>query len=667
MADEEERLIVLLEARIKDLEKNMAKASGITAKTYRQMSLGSKTATQQMEEHMLRSTTRINQALATTSTKIGAFGKAMIGGFVGGLVAGGIAGVITQVREVANAVAEVGDQARMAGVSTKVFQEWKFVAEQARIPIDAITDGLKELQLRADEFAVTGKGSAAEAFQRLGLTPQEIKEKLKDPSELLLLIIERTRQMKDTAAGIRIFDELFGGTGGERMVALLEQGEQGIRDQIAAAHDLGLVMDAELIAKAAEVDRKFNTIANTVGVTLKSAIVSAADSIVELIEGLKDFDKQRSSTLQKSQADIGLRRLDLENERLRIAGGDSDNLLYRNPNGPAAKGRMDEIDRELAKLNQRDAQITGILHDRIEPTKRTADRTWTPPEYTPPADTTSKGGKSRAASAASAERERQAVKDLIAELEEELRLVNATDAEKRASIASRQAGAAATEDERQKIVALTEAIHQEEEARRRAEEQTLLYRDMTRAAIDDVISGIEENKSAFEIMADVAVNSLKRIADTLIDDVLDSIFKVNNAAGGSGGGLFGSLFGSIFGGGAKADPWAGVRVPSFAGGGSTGMGARSGGMDGRGGFPAILHPRETVIDHTRGGGGGGARGPLHVKFEMHVTVSGNGDKELMERMRKATEMQMQAGFQHFSNEILPSRVNEISRDPRAIG
>ena len=39
---------------------------------------------------------------------------------------------------------------------------------------------------------------------------------------------------------------------------------------------------------------------------------------------------------------------------------------------------------------------------------------------------------------------------------------------------------------------------------------------------------------------------------------------------------------------------------SFNGGGYTGMGARAGGVDGKGGFPAILHPNETVIDHTKG-------------------------------------------------------------------
>jgi hypothetical protein len=44
---------------------------------------------------------------------------------------------------------------------------------------------------------------------------------------------------------------------------------------------------------------------------------------------------------------------------------------------------------------------------------------------------------------------------------------------------------------------------------------------------------------------------------------------------------------------------------SFAGGGYTGNAPRSGGLDGRGGFWAMVHPRETIIDHTRAAAGGG--------------------------------------------------------------
>lgn len=41
-------------------------------------------------------------------------------------------------------------------------------------------------------------------------------------------------------------------------------------------------------------------------------------------------------------------------------------------------------------------------------------------------------------------------------------------------------------------------------------------------------------------------------------------------------------------------------LSSFDGGGPTGDAPRSGGLDGKGGFMAMLHPQETVIDHTKG-------------------------------------------------------------------
>jgi hypothetical protein len=67
-------------------------------------------------------------------------------------------------------------------------------------------------------------------------------------------------------------------------------------------------------------------------------------------------------------------------------------------------------------------------------------------------------------------------------------------------------------------------------------------------------------------------------------------------------GLVGNMMGGIGGGFGSALQGA---LTSFDGGGWTGNGSRSGGLDGRGGFLAMLHPREQVYDTTRGQGGGG--------------------------------------------------------------
>jgi methyl-accepting chemotaxis protein len=65
---------------------------------------------------------------------------------------------------------------------------------------------------------------------------------------------------------------------------------------------------------------------------------------------------------------------------------------------------------------------------------------------------------------------------------------------------------------------------------------------------------------------------------------------------------------------------------SGEGGGFTGYGVRAGGVDGRGGFPMIVHPNETIIDHTKGQS---AMGGANVTFNIN-TVDATGFDELLE-------------------------------------
>jgi len=92
-----------------------------------------------------------------------------------------------------------------------------------------------------------------------------------------------------------------------------------------------------------------------------------------------------------------------------------------------------------------------------------------------------------------------------------------------------------------------------------------------------------------------------------------------------------------------------IRAQSFDGGGFTGMGSRSGGMDGKGGFPAILHPNETVVDHTKGQGQGitivnnvdarGAGPEVDMKIQQAMQVTSQQTiatiQDLMRRRRFA--------------------------------
>ena len=81
----------------------------------------------------------------------------------------------------------------------------------------------------------------------------------------------------------------------------------------------------------------------------------------------------------------------------------------------------------------------------------------------------------------------------------------------------------------------------------------------------------------------------------------------------------GSLFNGDFGNAVDG-------MSDFDGGGFTGRGARAGGVDGKGGFPAILHPNETVIDHTKGQGMGAT-----VNFNISTVDAAGFDQLLASR------------------------------------
>lgn len=124
---------------------------------------------------------------------------------------------------------------------------------------------------------------------------------------------------------------------------------------------------------------------------------------------------------------------------------------------------------------------------------------------------------------------------------------------------------------------------------------------------------------------DAFTNSIKRAA---LEYLLfgQGMFAGGGGIGGAigGGGSFGGLLGSLVGG-----------LLGFEGGGYTGNGARSGGVDGKGGYPAIVHPQETIIDHTKGqrpsvGGGSGET------FNIYVSGA-RGNSEIREMVSEGIQ------------------------------
>lgn len=200
-------------------------------------------------------------------------------------VAAGAAGMGYMANRSLAATAEMQKQAEMAGISAKAYQELTFAASRYQVTQDALMDGMKELSLRADEFVVTGAGPAKEAFDRLGYSQGELNKKMADTPALLLDIIDRMQGL-DQAAKIRIADEIFGGTGGEQFVTMINAGSGAIAELTQKANDLGLVMSDETAAGAVDAYNAVQTLTKQLQNQFNTVVAELAPDIGNLAESM---------------------------------------------------------------------------------------------------------------------------------------------------------------------------------------------------------------------------------------------------------------------------------------------------------------------------------------------------------------------------------------------
>ena len=124
--------------------------------------------------------------------------------------------------------------------------------------------------------------------------------------------------------------------------------------------------------------------------------------------------------------------------------------------------------------------------------------------------------------------------------------------------------------------------------------------DIMASSLMSMVDGTKSVSDAFKSMASEIIKELYRIY--VVKQITGMIT-----------GYIGDP--AMFGGGNGASMSSAPPSRSFAGGGYTGGGSRSGGLDGQGGFMAMLHPQETIVDHSNGQSGSG------VTIVQNINVS----------------------------------------------
>ena len=542
MATEMERLVVQLSADVRRLEKSMDRSTAIV-----------KRETKKMEAE----TGRLSMKIASDFEKMGAGITRGLGALgIGASVS--IGGVVAALRNASSALARVRADALQAGLASETFQQLEYAARQSQISVDGLVDGMKELQLRADEFVQTGSGSAKEAFERLGMSQREVQERLKDPADLLQEILKRIHEL-DKAAQIRILDEMLGGTAGEQFIRFLDGGVERLGQLRKEAEDVGYVLSDDLLKDAEKINAEFEKITALLERRMKGAIVGVAAATSDWL-----------SQLQTKLSEIGN-----SDVWMRIA-----NMLPYDPLAP-----------QVTRLGQTGASgswaPTGAS-GTYGSTNFPGGAPVTPrekPDVSALRQARKEEERARQRAAEEAAREAEQIQRVIDNLRFEQEQLQRGELDRQIYNELRAAGVTLASEDGQEIAklvtgnySLAKAQDAAAEAQRKLNEQMEVFKSMAADALSGFISDIRSGENALV--------ALQRALDRVLEQVMQMATNriVSQLFGGIGGSITANAHGNAYVGG---------RVQPFARGGvvkgpTVFPMARGAGLMGEAGHEAVM-------------------------------------------------------------------------------
>lgn len=162
------------------------------------------------------------------------------------------------VNDFANTATEIDQLTKRLNVNAEAFQATAFAAKSFGIEQDQLADGMKELSMRAGEFALTGEGSFKDVAEQLGLTREQVKSYGNDVNGLFELVRNKLAGIHNQGQRQFLADALFGGgladVGGE----FFSQTSANIEALQKQARESGLVISQENIDMAREYTREMD-------------------------------------------------------------------------------------------------------------------------------------------------------------------------------------------------------------------------------------------------------------------------------------------------------------------------------------------------------------------------------------------------------------------------
>lgn len=287
---DEQALLLQVSADISRLEKAFDRASGVVKSKSKQM----EASAGQLEKFLGRPslTTALDKVFDATrfrvldsgAARVGLFGDALQELGPIGLAAAGAVGALgvamAGTLKAAQFADELADTANKLHVTTDALQEYRYAIRMAGGEEKGADEALESFSVTLGK-AQQGLQKSQRAFLALGFTKDQIAA-FQSSEEALRAVVERVAEIRNNPQRDAIISQL----GLDGLKPLILEGVDALDKFRAEARDLGLVMDAALIQRGAELNDQFETLNQIISVELKSALVDLGPVLMSMLQAL---------------------------------------------------------------------------------------------------------------------------------------------------------------------------------------------------------------------------------------------------------------------------------------------------------------------------------------------------------------------------------------------
>lgn len=293
-------LILQVSADVSKLQKQFEKAAGIVDSGSKRMENRAKKAQVAIEGSFTLANVgkAIDRIFGNTRLKVfdsaaarfGVTGKALeLLGSTGLVAAAGVVAVgaaFAEARGAAKFADDILGTAARLHITTDALQEFRYANFKAGGAMEGADHALEAFSGNLG-LAQEGLKKGQRAFLALGFTKAQILS-FTDADSALKAVTQRIAELKSDPQKDALIDQL-GLTG---MKPLILEGVGAMEALRQKAHEVGIVMDADLIERGATANKEFEVLSKVIDVQLKSAFIDLAPVLIDLLKFAADLAKQ---------------------------------------------------------------------------------------------------------------------------------------------------------------------------------------------------------------------------------------------------------------------------------------------------------------------------------------------------------------------------------------